>query len=218
MKLFVPNIFVPIGVPLPLFVPSPSHDFIGDFTTSYRELARGQSQFNVYEVSNSRLFFFCVCSWDPKSLSLMIAVDLVSEASDISTVCLTSLLCFPLLSDSPLYGYPICPQSTYAFIHVPKKPRKLFHRFLMKDICKAWYAYPQAVIYPIKTILPTYFFSKLKIYFTSIITWMLMYIEMELLAGVWGRINRRTKNMESHHCLFSVLLMGRLKLSFYGTK
>uniref|UniRef100_A0A8C9YXJ4 Copine Vb n=1 Tax=Sander lucioperca TaxID=283035 RepID=A0A8C9YXJ4_SANLU len=27
------------------------HDFIGDFTTSYRELARGQSQFNVYEVS-----------------------------------------------------------------------------------------------------------------------------------------------------------------------
>uniref|UniRef100_A0A8C7XZD4 Copine Vb n=1 Tax=Oryzias sinensis TaxID=183150 RepID=A0A8C7XZD4_9TELE len=27
-----------------------SHDFIGDFTTSYRELARGQSQFNVYEV------------------------------------------------------------------------------------------------------------------------------------------------------------------------
>uniref|UniRef100_A0A8C6NV91 Copine Vb n=1 Tax=Nothobranchius furzeri TaxID=105023 RepID=A0A8C6NV91_NOTFU len=30
-----------------------SHDFIGDFTTSYRELARGQSQFNVYEVSRS---------------------------------------------------------------------------------------------------------------------------------------------------------------------
>uniref|UniRef100_A0A8C8K5H4 C2 domain-containing protein n=1 Tax=Oncorhynchus tshawytscha TaxID=74940 RepID=A0A8C8K5H4_ONCTS len=27
-----------------------SHDFIGEFTTSYRELARGQSQFNVYEV------------------------------------------------------------------------------------------------------------------------------------------------------------------------
>uniref|UniRef100_A0A673BG37 Copine Vb n=1 Tax=Sphaeramia orbicularis TaxID=375764 RepID=A0A673BG37_9TELE len=34
-----------------------SHDFIGDFTTSYRELARGQSQFNVYEVSNSSIFF-----------------------------------------------------------------------------------------------------------------------------------------------------------------
>uniref|UniRef100_A0A8C6SQZ7 Copine Vb n=1 Tax=Neogobius melanostomus TaxID=47308 RepID=A0A8C6SQZ7_9GOBI len=30
-----------------------SHDFIGDFTTSYRELARGQSQFNVYEVSHT---------------------------------------------------------------------------------------------------------------------------------------------------------------------
>lgn len=27
-----------------------SHDFIGEFTTSYRELARGQSQFNIYEV------------------------------------------------------------------------------------------------------------------------------------------------------------------------
>lgn len=30
---------------------SNSHDFIGEFTTSYRELSRGQSQFNVYEVS-----------------------------------------------------------------------------------------------------------------------------------------------------------------------
>ncbi|XP_062921565.1 copine-5-like isoform X3 [Mobula hypostoma] len=28
-----------------------SHDFIGEFTTSFRELARGQSQFNVYEVT-----------------------------------------------------------------------------------------------------------------------------------------------------------------------
>ncbi|KAG8512028.1 Copine-5 [Galemys pyrenaicus] len=28
-----------------------SHDFIGEFTTSYRELARGQSQFNIYEVT-----------------------------------------------------------------------------------------------------------------------------------------------------------------------
>uniref|UniRef100_A0A8D2ZY42 Copine family member IX n=1 Tax=Scophthalmus maximus TaxID=52904 RepID=A0A8D2ZY42_SCOMX len=27
-----------------------SHDFIGEFTTSYRELSRGQNQFNVYEV------------------------------------------------------------------------------------------------------------------------------------------------------------------------
>uniref|UniRef100_A0A8C4IRQ6 Copine family member 9 n=1 Tax=Dicentrarchus labrax TaxID=13489 RepID=A0A8C4IRQ6_DICLA len=34
-----------------------SHDFIGEFTTSYRELSRGQSQFNVYEVKykNSNL-------------------------------------------------------------------------------------------------------------------------------------------------------------------
>ncbi|XP_062314270.1 copine Va isoform X1 [Osmerus eperlanus] len=31
-----------------------SHDFIGEFTTSYRELSRGQSQFNVYEVFNAK--------------------------------------------------------------------------------------------------------------------------------------------------------------------
>ncbi|KAK5911869.1 hypothetical protein CesoFtcFv8_001802 [Champsocephalus esox] len=31
-----------------------SHDFIGEFTTSYRELSRGQSQFNVYEVLNHK--------------------------------------------------------------------------------------------------------------------------------------------------------------------
>lgn len=30
-----------------------SHDFIGEFTTSYRELSRGQSQFNVYEVKGT---------------------------------------------------------------------------------------------------------------------------------------------------------------------
>uniref|UniRef100_A0AAZ1X8I1 C2 domain-containing protein n=1 Tax=Oreochromis aureus TaxID=47969 RepID=A0AAZ1X8I1_OREAU len=31
-----------------------SHDFIGEFTTSYRELSRGQSQFNVYEVKKMK--------------------------------------------------------------------------------------------------------------------------------------------------------------------
>uniref|UniRef100_A0A2K6KCG7 Copine 8 n=1 Tax=Rhinopithecus bieti TaxID=61621 RepID=A0A2K6KCG7_RHIBE len=31
-----------------------SHDFIGEFTTSYRELSRGQSQFNVYEVRKGK--------------------------------------------------------------------------------------------------------------------------------------------------------------------
>uniref|UniRef100_A0A3P8SKT3 Copine 8 n=1 Tax=Amphiprion percula TaxID=161767 RepID=A0A3P8SKT3_AMPPE len=30
------------------------HDFIGEFSTSYRELSRGQSQFNVYEVVNPK--------------------------------------------------------------------------------------------------------------------------------------------------------------------
>uniref|UniRef100_A0A8C5H7X6 C2 domain-containing protein n=1 Tax=Gouania willdenowi TaxID=441366 RepID=A0A8C5H7X6_GOUWI len=33
-----------------------SHDFIGEFTTSYRELSRGQNQFNVYEVSHVLCF------------------------------------------------------------------------------------------------------------------------------------------------------------------
>uniref|UniRef100_A0A671YXZ4 Copine Va n=1 Tax=Sparus aurata TaxID=8175 RepID=A0A671YXZ4_SPAAU len=33
------------------------HDFIGEFTTSYKELCRGQSQLNVYEVSVSLLSF-----------------------------------------------------------------------------------------------------------------------------------------------------------------
>uniref|UniRef100_A0A4W6E3S3 Copine 8 n=1 Tax=Lates calcarifer TaxID=8187 RepID=A0A4W6E3S3_LATCA len=31
-----------------------SHDFIGEFSTSYRELSRGQSQFNVYEVKTEK--------------------------------------------------------------------------------------------------------------------------------------------------------------------
>ncbi|XP_038130499.1 copine-8 [Cyprinodon tularosa] len=31
-----------------------SHDFIGEFSTSYRELSMGQSQFNVYEVVNPK--------------------------------------------------------------------------------------------------------------------------------------------------------------------
>uniref|UniRef100_A0A672IHF1 Copine-8 n=1 Tax=Salarias fasciatus TaxID=181472 RepID=A0A672IHF1_SALFA len=36
------------------------HDFIGEFSTSYRELSRGQSQFNVYEVSAC----VCVCVFE----------------------------------------------------------------------------------------------------------------------------------------------------------
>lgn len=44
----------------------PSHDFIGDFTTSYRELARGQSQFNVYEVRH--FSSISVGSWSLQAL------------------------------------------------------------------------------------------------------------------------------------------------------
>lgn len=45
-----------LGCPSPgrLAAPTPrssrSHDFIGEFATSYRELSRAQSQFTVYEV------------------------------------------------------------------------------------------------------------------------------------------------------------------------
>jgi len=62
----------------------PSHDFIGDFTTSYRELARGQSQFNVYEVSHSDVLTvqLHVC-WLLKSLGGWY-IDPTSYAVDIS--------------------------------------------------------------------------------------------------------------------------------------
>lgn len=33
------------------YFPPNSHDFIGEFTTSYKELCRGQSQLNMHEVS-----------------------------------------------------------------------------------------------------------------------------------------------------------------------
>lgn len=35
---------------VPTLCSSRSHDFIGEFATSYRELSRAQSQFTVYEV------------------------------------------------------------------------------------------------------------------------------------------------------------------------
>lgn len=44
-----------------LFLLISSHDFIGEFTTSYRELSRGQSQFNVYEVGSVCMYVY-VCS------------------------------------------------------------------------------------------------------------------------------------------------------------
>lgn len=54
-----PDFFFSIYILTDVFVHAPSHDFIGDFTTSYRELARGQSQFNVYEVSGSHFNTHC---------------------------------------------------------------------------------------------------------------------------------------------------------------
>lgn len=34
-----------------------SHDFIGEFSTSYREMSRSQSQFHIYEVPWTSLCF-----------------------------------------------------------------------------------------------------------------------------------------------------------------
>ncbi len=51
MLLIYINCFPHSCLSIPVYINlSSSHDFIGEFTTSYRELSRGQSQFNVYEV------------------------------------------------------------------------------------------------------------------------------------------------------------------------
>lgn len=63
-----PDFFVSFYILTDVFALAPSHDFIGDFTTSYRELARGQSQFNVYEVSASH-FNTHFCFWAPDRVS-----------------------------------------------------------------------------------------------------------------------------------------------------
>uniref|UniRef100_A0A8D0CSR1 Copine 8 n=1 Tax=Sander lucioperca TaxID=283035 RepID=A0A8D0CSR1_SANLU len=49
-----------------------SHDFIGEFSTSYRELSRGQSQFNVYEVN--LCVYLCV-SLHVTLLSFLVDID-----------------------------------------------------------------------------------------------------------------------------------------------
>uniref|UniRef100_A0A7N8X0W5 Copine Va n=1 Tax=Mastacembelus armatus TaxID=205130 RepID=A0A7N8X0W5_9TELE len=47
-----------------------SHDFIGEFTTSYKELCRGQSQLNVYEVSGDKDSQYCYLLRFPAALLL----------------------------------------------------------------------------------------------------------------------------------------------------
>uniref|UniRef100_A0A4W3HQ39 Copine 8 n=1 Tax=Callorhinchus milii TaxID=7868 RepID=A0A4W3HQ39_CALMI len=56
-----------------------SHDFIGEFTTSYRELSRGQSQFNVYEV---RICFLMQSTTTEKVTLLSFAVETESTFLD----------------------------------------------------------------------------------------------------------------------------------------
>lgn len=61
-----------IGVPLaPCHTRPPrsprSHDFIGEFATSYRELSRAQSQFTVYEVRGARPGGRFQGCWEPHS-------------------------------------------------------------------------------------------------------------------------------------------------------
>uniref|UniRef100_A0A665WZ39 Copine 8 n=1 Tax=Echeneis naucrates TaxID=173247 RepID=A0A665WZ39_ECHNA len=59
-----------------------SHDFIGEFSTSYRELSRGQSQFNVYEVT---LLSFLV-DIEPTSLHYMNPYQLNAYAMALKAV------------------------------------------------------------------------------------------------------------------------------------
>lgn len=86
------------------FLSSPSHDFIGDFTTSYRELARGQSQFNVYEVSNSRVWWFS-CLLMRSGIPLL-RLSWLTILIRVTFIPLISLLhCFLLLWHIPSCRY-----------------------------------------------------------------------------------------------------------------
>uniref|UniRef100_A0A3Q2NT84 Copine 8 n=1 Tax=Fundulus heteroclitus TaxID=8078 RepID=A0A3Q2NT84_FUNHE len=71
-----------------------SHDFIGEFSTSYRELSLGQSQFNVYEVSSRvcRTLSLCVTllsflvDIEPTSLHYMSPYQLNAYAMALKAV------------------------------------------------------------------------------------------------------------------------------------
>uniref|UniRef100_A0A3Q1H8X0 C2 domain-containing protein n=1 Tax=Anabas testudineus TaxID=64144 RepID=A0A3Q1H8X0_ANATE len=61
-----------------------SHDFIGEFTTSYRELSRGQNQFNVYEVRHESKGVVCCFSVhssyeDLVTLNFTVAIDFTAS-------------------------------------------------------------------------------------------------------------------------------------------
>ncbi|GAB1300812.1 Copine-5 [Apodemus speciosus] len=69
-----------------------SHDFIGEFTTSYRELARGQSQFNIYEMVTT--------TYRPYQMSRVKGVTpVVISGPQRHTESLRSLLCGALMRD-----------------------------------------------------------------------------------------------------------------------
>ena len=65
---FLSDYEVCVHARLSLWVFVCSHDFIGEFTTSYRELSRGQNQFNVYEVRRDMggglLFLIAFVIWN----------------------------------------------------------------------------------------------------------------------------------------------------------
>uniref|UniRef100_A0A8C5CEK6 Copine 8 n=1 Tax=Gadus morhua TaxID=8049 RepID=A0A8C5CEK6_GADMO len=65
-----------------------SHDFIGEFSTSYRELSRGQSQFNVYEVGVCSSACLCMgCNpAQPTSLHYMSPYQLNAYAMALKAV------------------------------------------------------------------------------------------------------------------------------------
>lgn len=169
-----------------------SHDFIGDFTTSYRELARGQSQFNVYEVSNSSVFRVQHCIW--RLLRYGIPQCLGSHFWHEWHFHLWHHCCavFPLLCTFfSMHMYYCCCKQIDFFLSY----QKLFYTFLtqfflrgLTHVCLASLStYTPIWMFP----LSVFFLGKSRIYFV-IITWMLTHIEIELLAAAWNRNNRRT--------------------------
>lgn len=171
-----------------------SHDFIGDFTTSYRELARGQSQFNVYEVGNSSVCSTFVGSYNPKPSTLSTPVS-ISDMWHFHPLhpCCTVLHFYDSLLQEIL---PPQQQESNCWelwnITISYSPQGfLFRAFSGTDFMHI--SLPWAVINSVLHFFhPQSSFKKL-IYYATIITWMLTRRKEAISSSVkCARINSRT--------------------------
>lgn len=171
------------------FVLSPSHDFIGDYTTSYRELARGQSQFNVYEVSNFNVPTdqHHVC-W---LLSCRVPLRQISWIPFLTRLTFqsfhTSLFhCFPLLSHISFHGWSLLLQKiNMKKNHIKNVYKSHFMQRYKGHICGICVLLLTFLSYSSVQrpfLLLVFVFSISEIYAATIITWKLTQIEMQLLA------------------------------------